>query len=142
MEGLAGYYTGAAAGLRGRFGRLSSEFWDFDGSPGSTIGQATGGGAELQNRFELYGFVNVNGRGVLYNALLQGQFKSNPYELAWSKVNKGIAEFQTGAVISVPFGAVWRLGLGYLYSGRTKEFSGALARGHTSGTGFVTVAAC
>ena len=28
VEGLAGYYTGAAAGLRGRFGWLSSEFWD------------------------------------------------------------------------------------------------------------------
>ena len=141
VEGLAGYYTGAAAGIRGRFGLLSSEFWDFDGSPGSTIGQATGGGNSPQNRFELYGFVNVNGRGVLYNALLQGQFKSNPYELTWSQINKGIAEFQTGAVISIPLGSTWRFGLGYLYSGRTREFSGAHARAHTYGAGFVTVAA-
>ena len=141
VEGLAGYYTGAAAGIRGRFGLLSSEFWDFDGSPGSTIGQATGGGNSPQNRFELYGFVNMNGRGVLYNALLQGQFKSNPYELTWSQINKGIAEFQTGAVISIPLGSTWRFGLGYLYSGRTREFSGAHARAHTYGAGFVTVAA-
>ncbi|MEJ0030042.1 MAG: lipid A-modifier LpxR family protein [Bacteroidota bacterium] len=47
--------------------------------------------------FEFNFFVNVRGRAVAYNALLQGQFRHSAYTLDASQLNRAILEVETGA---------------------------------------------
>ena len=140
-EGMVGYYGNVAGGLRARIGWFQSEFWDFDGAPLGSVAQAAGVPEKegFRNRFEIFAFGGVQGRLVAWNALLQGQFKSNPYEIAASDVKRALGEFQVGLVTSIPLGQTWRVGLGWLYAGRSAEFDGPLARTHTYGSAFLTV---
>jgi hypothetical protein len=139
-EGMAGYYTNLAGGVRGRFGWFQSEFWDFDGAPLGSVAQAAGVPKEASiNRLEFFFFGGLQARVVAWNALLQGQFKENPYEIPSADVERVLGEFQAGVVASIPIGKTWRVGLGYLYAGRSAEFAGPMARAHTYGSAFLTI---
>ena len=138
-EATAGYFTAAAGGLRARIGFFNSEFWDFDGAPLSSISQGVQNNLRARSGFELFGFVGVGGRLVGYNALLQGALRDSRHTVDASDIKRAIGEFQIGGALTIPFGSVWKMGAGYLWSGRTAEFSGPQERKHTYGSAFVTI---
>lgn len=130
-EGQAGYYTNLSGGLRGRLGVFSSGFWDFDGDPGNAIAQNTAG--DKASPFELFVHFSVGGRFVLYNALLQGQFKESRYTFSSDDMRRGILENTFGVFLSAGWGD-WRLALSYALHARTSEIDGPFARTHTWAT--------
>ena len=138
-EAMVGYYGNVASGLRARLGWITSEFWDFDGTPLGSIAQAGGREASGPNKVEFFFFGGIQGRAVAWNTLLHGQFKSNPYEIAYSDVEHVIGEFQAGFALNFPLWGNWKFGTGWIYQGRTAEFVGIHARTHTYASAFVTV---
>jgi len=141
LDGSVGYYTNIAAGVRMRLGIFQSEFWDFDSSQTNIISQGvdTPGNAQGKRGVEFFIFGGLTGRLVGYNALLQGQFKDSAYTLDADQLNRTILEFQVGPVISFPLSKSRRLGIGYLFSGRTAEFSGPFERTHSWGGLSITI---
>ena len=53
----------------------------------------------IASQFEFFFTFGIRGRAVLYNALLQGQFKENPYTLHWGQINPLILESELGLVM-------------------------------------------
>ncbi|MBX2822912.1 MAG: lipid A deacylase LpxR family protein, partial [Rhodothermaceae bacterium] len=95
--------------------------------------------AQGKRGVEFFIFGGLTGRLVGYNALLQGQFKDSVYTLDANQLNRTILEFQVGPVISFPLSKSRRLGIGYLFSGRTAEFSGPFERTHSWGSLSITI---
>lgn len=85
-----GYQTGANVGVSARFGLLNKEkpVWQTD----RTGGYLTKRSPER----ELYGMVSGRVNFVGYNALLQGQFRSNPHELSTSEIERLVFENSVG----------------------------------------------
>ncbi|NCU03213.1 MAG: lipid A deacylase LpxR family protein, partial [Chitinophagaceae bacterium] len=85
LETNIGYYTNMASGLSFRIGRFTTPFWKFNNSGMSVVSQAP---TRIDKKPEFSFFVQFRGRAVVYNALLQGQFKKNEYELTKEQVNR------------------------------------------------------
>lgn len=85
-----GYQTGAHAGVTARFGLLNKQkpVWQ-TGVTGSYHAQRGPGR-------ELYGIVANRVNFIGYNALLQGQFRSNPHELSSSEIERFVFENTLG----------------------------------------------
>ena len=93
-------------------------------------------GAVQAARGEFFAFGAVRGRGVLYNALLQGGVKDSSHKLSSSDISRGILEFELGIHGLVPLDesyslyATWAAAL----AGRSPEFHTDLSRWHWWGS--------
>ena len=95
-----GYYTTLQGSIAGRFGRINSPFWVDYGPIHLHTSQAKAQVTEKAGRRELYTFVAGGVDVVFYNALLQGQFRANAYEVASSDVTRLVPYFTVGVVVS------------------------------------------
>lgn len=86
----AGYQTGAHVGATARFGLLNKQ------KPVWQTGVASGYATKKGPGRELYGILSNRINFVGYNALLQGQFKSNPHELSPSEIERFVFENTLG----------------------------------------------
>ena len=82
-----GYYTNASLGTTVRLGSFYSRYFEFVSTPILGVSQAVR--AVARSDSELFVFGAVRGRGVLYNALLQGGFKESTYTLSSSEISRG-----------------------------------------------------
>ena len=135
LGGSLGYYSSMRAGFSGRLGIIDSPFWgDYGpikdmvltpqkvGNPISSNGGGNGNRESSESSFEAYLFASGGLDLVLYSAVLQGQFRENDYEVAYSDLQK--------AVVTASFGAVFRLGkyrLSLSHSFRGPEIEGGEA---------------
>lgn len=85
-----GYQTGVNVGVTARFGLLNKE------KPVWQTGLSGGYLTKQTRRQELYGIISNRLNFVGYNALLQGQFKSNPHELSSSEIERFVFENTLG----------------------------------------------
>lgn len=85
-----GYQTGVNAGVTARFGLLNKQ------KPVWQTGTAGGYLTQRAQGQELYGIFSNRLNFVGYNALLQGQFKSNPHELSSSEIERLVLENTIG----------------------------------------------
>jgi hypothetical protein len=95
IESNLGYYTNLAMGFGFRIGKFKTNFWELSNLGMSAINQIS----LKPTDFDYFFFMNIRGRAVLYNALLQGQFKDNQYELSRNQINPFITELDLGFVI-------------------------------------------
>ena len=133
-QGSAGYYTNATLLTSARVGWFVSDFWEFTPSATNIATQNLGGGRRHPPRWELAAFGGLRPRVIAYNALLQGQFKSNPHEFSAAEIRRLQLEWELGAAAYVP---ICRAGLQIVwnvYAGRTAEFDAAESRTHTWGS--------
>lgn len=127
-----GYYTNASLGTTVRLGNFYSRYFEFASAPIVGVSQAA---MAAKGNSEFFVFGTVRGRGVLYNALLQGGFKESSYTLSASDISRGVLEFELGLHGSVVVGehhslyATW-VGL----AGRSPEFDTSLSRWHWWGS--------
>lgn len=130
-----GSYTSARVGLAGRLGlggTLRSPFW---GDYGSVINQHSGvigsknAGAtgSTQGGSEWYLFATAGMDAIAYSAVLQGQFRSNDYEVASSDVKRAVLHASIGTVMN--FGCCR---LSVTYSLRGPEIAGGKSHRWTS----------
>lgn len=127
-DATIGYYTNVSAGAAIRAGIFQSEFWNFTPGALGSVNQGIGPVSEREEnrRFEFFIYGSIRGRAVAYNALLQGQWRDNPYELNGSDLNRWIGEYQFGPVLSIGR----RLNISYIFAGRTSEIKGPFSRSH------------
>ncbi|UTW56490.1 lipid A-modifier LpxR family protein [Kordiimonas sp. SCSIO 12610] len=85
-----GYQTGANVGLSARFGRVNKAkpVWQTDRAGGYLTKKS------LEDEF--YAIVTNKINFVGYNALLQGQFRSNPHDLSSSQIQRFVFENSIG----------------------------------------------
>ena len=132
-----GYYTNASLGTTARLGSFYSRYFEFASAPIVGVSQtriaAPREAAQGDGEFFLFGA--VRGRGVLYNALLQGGLKESSYTLSSSEISRAILEFELGVHGSVAVGdhhsvyATW-----VALAGRSPEFNTNLSRWHWWGS--------
>lgn len=122
-EASAGYYTGAAGTASIRLGAFNTDFWQFTPSA-MTVGVQVGDGLP---RWEAFYFATARPRFVIYNALLQGQFKDSVYTVDPKRL---VFEWDLGGAVTYRgFFVIWNA-----YPGRTAEFKTASPRTHTWGS--------
>ncbi len=130
LDGSVGYQTNASAAIAARAGAFSSEFWEFSsGLRSAGVGRQTApaGG----RRWDLFAFGVARPRVVVWNALLQGQFRESEHTV---RVKRLIGEWEGGAAASVAMGR-WHLqAVVQVAQGRTTEFVAPKARLYTWGT--------
>jgi hypothetical protein len=127
FEANAGYYTNIASGLSFRIGRFTTPYWKFNNSGMSVASQAP---TSIDKKPEFSFFVQFRGRAVVYNALLQGQFKKNEYVLTAGQVNRFLFEAESGLLLNLK-----KLSIIYQpFILRTSETTLPLARNHSWGS--------
>lgn len=139
LGGALGYYTAVQGKLTVRLGWIDTPFWVTTGpiadetfqperANGGWQGAATksrnseGGADQSLNRLmpsQAYLVFTAGGSVVLYNALLQGQFRDNGYEVPASKVERVVGNAVVGLVLQ--FG---RFQASYSHSYREREIRG------------------
>jgi hypothetical protein len=132
LEGDVGYYNLARAGVGFRFGMLNSPWYSFDSQP--LKAEAMDDRRESVFK-EAFVFGAVQGVGVAYNALLQGQFRDSEVVVDDCDLERLMWEFQTGAGLTVG-----KFNFVYSLAGRSREFKGPEARDHYWGGLFFTYA--
>jgi hypothetical protein len=152
-EGSVGYYTNAAVGPILRVGRLRSHFTALTSNPiaaGNQLLAATtpvdsainydgpGTPRYRYDEFEFYAYGTVRGRAVLWNSLLEGQFRSNPegVRISPAELRYGLFEWEFGASVGG-----WGVNLTLaLSAGRSPEYAidGIATRWHRWGGFYLT----
>lgn len=117
LRGTVGFYNSVRLGVSGRIGDIKTPFWIDYGSIHLRQGSAQlmrqngdGGGQQ----YEYYWLLSTGVEGVVYNALLQGQFRHNRYELDSSAIERLFAYVSTGLVVDLGH---FNLTLSYTYRG-------------------------
>jgi len=127
-DASVGYQTNASLGVQLRVGRRDSKFWTLPYDPvnrGNFVPSTAGD--------ELYFWAAFRGRGVVYDALLQGQFRESDVTFSSGEVKRFVQEGGLGLT------AAWNpvqvtLALNY----KSAELEGRAARSHYwGGTYFV-----
>ena len=132
-----GYYTNASLGTTVRLGSFHSRYFEFASAPIVGVSQALigvqGGAARGNNEFFVFGA--ARGRGVLYNALLQGGFRESSYTLSSSEISRGVLELELGVHGSIAMGGHRSLYASWVaLAGRSPEFRTSLSRWHWWGS--------
>lgn len=134
VEGSLGFETNAAATLAVRAGWFSSEFWEAaTGILSPALGRQPGAG---RARWEAFVFGAARPRVVVYNALLQGQFRESVHTVRPRRV---VGEWEGGVGLAAPLGGYHLLITIGLAQGRTTEWVGERATPSTWGTVGITV---
>jgi hypothetical protein len=121
MGTQVGYYTNVSAGLQTRIGFHNTPYWMSSGNL-INVSQAPVEDLNKKSWFKWFIYTNLRARYVLYNALLQGQFKENVYDLDRSEIIPFVFELELG--VSLQF---WNK-VTLLYKPivmRTEEYKGA-----------------
>ena len=117
-------------------GWFYTDFWEF--APATSI--MTPQAAKAQERRlkpELFVYGAIRPRAVIYNALLQGQFKSSVYTVTPRRLQ---LEWDLGVAAHLPLGRHHGISLGWsFWPGRTAEFVTDTPRSHTWGSFMLTV---
>jgi len=127
VETNLGYYTNMAGGAVIRIGRYNTPFWYMNNSGMSGVNQAPNLIAES---FEFFFMFALRGRAVLYNGLLQGQFRESNHTLSRSQINPLILESELGLVMRYKNVSL----LYYPFQLRTAEFNLPTSRTHIWGS--------
>lgn len=104
-----GYYTSVKGGLAARFGKLVSPFWS-DYGPAQRLtapvylhsnGPSTKehNSTSLKGYIEYYLFIMGGMDFVIYNAMLQGQFRDSRYEISNSDISRMVPHSSVGIVL-------------------------------------------
>lgn len=136
-DAMAGYYTNAALSMPVRFGKLVSQWFTLVTNPLSDGNQAAGD----REGFEFFLYATPRVRFVAYNALMQGQFRDNPYELGWNDVKHVVGELDFGLGFGNGFSNKKRKGVwsfGWNFSLRTANYTGPYSRYHHWGGFYFT----
>jgi len=133
-----GYYTDAHASLSSAFGWSAAPLWGFDihlAHPGLVASNGAG-----ENGYEAFVYASLEGFAYAYNALLQGYGDwLSDYRFSRSDIQTFTYELRQGIVlgtwrVDAESGRRRQLRLVYEpYAFRSREFKGALARGHAWG---------
>jgi hypothetical protein len=136
-EASAGYYTNAAVGATLRAGRIRSNFWTFSSNPLTLGNQGTVESRVLdrdRRKFELFAFGGSRARLVLYNALMQGQFRKSEVRLVGAQLERFVHEFEAGIG-----GGMCGLTFSYvIVGGRSPEHHAGATRSHYWGGLYLT----
>jgi hypothetical protein len=93
-----GYYTNFSLASHIRFGFFDSDYW----SVGSVLNNANQGTTDQKTKKIKWDIImSARLRYILYNALLQGQFKKNEFELRGSEVSPIVFEASSGLELSI-----------------------------------------
>jgi hypothetical protein len=135
-EASVGYYTNASLSTLVRVGCRATPFYAADANPIGMANQATPGpSSPCGRRLDLYMFGGLTGRAVLYNALLEGQFRHSDVRVAPGEIEHVVAEFQWGATAGWDgIYLTWAI-----ISGRTPEFHSDKERTHLWSGLYLTV---
>lgn len=98
LSASVGYYTNIAAQLQFRIGLFNTPYWVSTGNT-SSISQSTQGNSKRW--IQAFVFGQLNTRYVLYNALLQGQFRKNSFDLSRSEISPIVFNYEMGIFISI-----------------------------------------
>ena len=99
-----GYQTYAEISLELKFGKSLSPWW-VDGFSGVQDGNVF---YKLQRKkYSLYLFVKGSYRYIVYDALLQGQFKTSPYVLDTDQINRSIDMLEVGIASRLKHFKTW-----------------------------------
>jgi len=109
-----GYLTEVSVGLSTRFGKIDSNWWNFQPELANYGEQRSG---EMAKRNESYFFAGLALKARAYNAFLQGQARSSDVSYSSDEVNHGLAEFWAG--YSQSLGNNYQLS--YIIRGHTSE---------------------
>jgi hypothetical protein len=90
-----GYYNNIAVGTVFRIGRYYTPFWYLNSSGMSSINQT----ALMAPKFEFFFTFGIRARAVLYNVLLQGQFRNTEHRLYYNEISPLIFESEFGIVM-------------------------------------------
>jgi hypothetical protein len=136
---MVGYNTSAVAGLSVRLGRLNTPWWSFESHPLANQAMLSSLGAAPQEAgsrgpAEAYLWAGSNVRGVVYNVLLQGQFRHSEVTFSGSEIERLLWENRAGGTVRFRNG----LSLTYSVAHRTEEFEGPKARSHFWGGLFLS----
>ena len=137
--GEAGYYTGANAGVRTRFGVFTTPFWAQRMNPLGVGSRASGGTVT-----PIEGFLFAGGRAryIAYNALLSGYGAgAGPVRFSDNQVRHDMLEWELGLALLWRYRPTRSVQVAWVAdAGRTPEFRGPRARTHHWGGVYVTFA--
>ena len=108
-EYFVGYYTGFAFSLNTRIGLLDFRNWSFTPNPiAGSVGTLTGGSIkrgyfQTRRKLEVYISSELKPMTMLYNALLQGQFRKSDYVFRGGDVNAFLYQWASAFNLNVPF---------------------------------------
>jgi hypothetical protein len=131
VEGAVGYHTTAAGSLSARLGAFTAEFWQSPTGVASAAVAPPEAPARGVRRWDLFAFAVLRPRVVLYNALLQGQFRSSVHTVTPRRL---LGEWEGGVGAAVPVNGWQVQAVVQLAQGRTADYVGAKARNYTWGT--------
>jgi hypothetical protein len=129
-----GYYTYLGYEVDARIGWFNARNWTYNINPLSNNDKAflSTLGKDHIRPFELYLFQSIRPVFILYNALLNGQFRESAYKVNSAHTRHLIVEFNSG--LGVGFGIDKRSSVDFKikFSGRSPEFKlpGRLSRFH------------
>jgi hypothetical protein len=128
-----GYYTNVSLGGTARLGRIYSRYFEFTSAPIAGVSQAL---VRHRAESEAFVFIATRVRGVLYNALLQGQSRDNVYELERDEIKPLLAELEAGAHGSIGLGSSGfsLYGTWVMVAGRSSEIDTSYGRAHWWGS--------
>jgi len=129
LEGASqmGYYTNLSMALYTKFGKFDSEYW-YNNNMLLSAGQMVK--SRKKSCLEWNFYFSLRARYVVYNALLQGQFKKSNFELSSSEISRLILEASFGISANL----YNRININFSpFSLRTAEFKSA-GRNHVWGT--------
>lgn len=154
-ESFFGYYTGAALSAGGRFGILDFRNWVSTVFPLQNVAQvAAASPAQIRKnveidqiykksrKFELYISSEFKPTLMLYNALLQGQFRNSAYTISGNKTNPFMYTWNNGIGANLSFFKRVNINAVYnFYAYKSPEFrrQNYHGRGHAWGGGYLTV---
>ena len=115
-QASVGYLTEASYGVSLRFGRIASRWQSFNPEL-TSYGEQTNQSVDEQYKSESYWMLGAAVKARVYNAFLQGQFRSSDVEYNRGDLNTGLVEAWAG--YSHSFKSGFRLT--YLLRGHTSE---------------------
>jgi hypothetical protein len=131
VEGAVGYQTTAAASLSARLGAFTAEFWQSPRGVASAAVAPPDTPAPGVRRWDLFAFAVLRPRVVLYDALLQGQFRASVHTVTPRRL---LGEWEGGVGAAMPLNGWHVQAVMQLAQGRTADYVGAKARNYTWGT--------
>ena len=127
-----GYYTTVQGSLSAMAGNILPPFWS-DYGPASRVSGVnpasfpiTPLGLLRQSKasFEYYAFLMGGADYVIYNALLQGQFRDNGFEMSNSDISRMVPHGSAGFVWGLRFSGGRGIHLSFSYSWKGEELKG------------------
>lgn len=131
-----GYYTTANYGLHFRLGQKDPRSWVYKVNALASSNKGAGNGVDYYRRgktFQVYLFGSLRPTFVLYNALLNGQFKRSVHTVSFQDTRHFLLESDWGGALHLPVGKRRTdIALRLRISSRSPEFKlpGRLARFH------------